>query len=93
MTYLGCMAGGAISQGHAAGIVAVAALVTMAIRFSPFVIFKKHTPAIVLYLGEVLPFAIMGMLVVYCLKGVTPLSGNHGIPELAAVLLTVGLHK
>lgn len=56
-------------------------------------IFKKHTPAIVLYLGEVLPFAIMGMLVVYCLKGVTPLSGNHGIPELAAVLLTVGLHK
>lgn len=41
MTYLGCMAGGAISQGHAAGIVAVAALVTMAIRFSPFVIFKK----------------------------------------------------
>ena len=47
----------------------------------------------VLYLGEVLPFAIMGMLVVYCLKGVTPLSGNHGIPELAAVLLTVGLHK
>ncbi|OLA30872.1 MAG: branched-chain amino acid transporter AzlD [Firmicutes bacterium CAG_194_44_15] len=82
-----------MSQGHAAGIVAVAALVTMAIRFSPFVIFKKHTPAIVLYLGEVLPFAIMGMLVVYCLKGVTPLSGNHGIPELAAVLLTVGLHK
>ena len=49
MTYLGCMAGGTISQGHAAGIVAVAALVTMAIRFSPFVIFKKHTPAIVLY--------------------------------------------
>ena len=93
MTYLGCMAGGTISQGHAAGIVAVAALVTMAIRFSPFVIFKKHTPAIVLYLGEVLPFAIMGMLVVYCLKGGTPLSGNHGIPELAAVLLTVGLHK
>ena len=51
MTYLGCMAGGTISQRHAAGIVAVAALVTMAIRFSPFVIFKKNTPAILLTIG------------------------------------------
>lgn len=93
MIYSGCMAGSTISTAHAAGIVAVAALVTMAIRFSPFVVFKKRTPSVVLYLGEVLPFAIMGMLVVYCLKGVTPLSGNHGLPELFAVLLTIGLHK
>ncbi len=78
---------------HSTQIVAVVALVTAAIRFSPFVIFRKKTPKVVLYLGEVLPYAIMGMLVVYCLKSVTPLSGNHAVPELAAVFVTVFLHK
>ena len=78
---------------HAFLIVAVAAAVTMAIRFAPFIVFRKHTPAAVLYLGEVLPYAIMGMLVVYCLKGVTPLSGNHGLPEFIAVAAVVVLHK
>lgn len=78
---------------HSTQIVAVVAFVTAAIRFSPFVIFRKKTPKVVLYLGEVLPYAIMGMLVVYCLKSVTPLSGNHAVPELAAVLVTVFLHK
>lgn len=78
---------------HSAQIVAVIACVTAAIRFSPFVIFRKRTPKVVLYLGEVLPYAIMGMLVVYCLKSVTPFSGNHAVPELAAVLVTVLLHK
>lgn len=78
---------------HSTQIVAVIACVTAAIRFSPFVIFRKKTPKVVLYLGEVLPYAIMGMLVVYCLKGVTLFSGNHGVPEFAAVLVTVFLHK
>lgn len=78
---------------HSTQIVAVIACVTAAIRFSPFVIFRKKTPKVVLYLGEALPYAIMGMLVVYCLKNVTPFSGNHAVPELAAVLVTVFLHK
>ncbi len=78
---------------HALLIVAVAAAVTMAIRFAPFVVFRNHTPAAVLYLGEVLPYAIMGMLVVYCLKGVTPLSGNHGLPEFISVAAVIALHK
>ena len=57
-------------------LIAVAALVTMSTRFLPFLIFgeKQKTPEIVLYLGKVLPCAIMGMLVVYCLKDVAPLA-------------------
>ena len=57
------------SNAHAALIIAVASLVTIAIRFVPFVIFgdKRKTPDVVNYLGKVLPYAIMGMLVVYCL--------------------------
>lgn len=37
--------------------------------------------------------AIFGMLIVYCLKGVTPFSGSHGIPEALALLATIALHK
>ena len=63
--------------------VLVAAVVTAALRFAPFLIFGrgKETPALILYLGKVLPFAIMGMLVVYCMKDVSFLSAPFGIPE------------
>lgn len=69
------------------------AAVTQLLRFLPFGIFSKGTPATILYLGKVLPAAIMGMLVVYCLKGTSFTGKTHGIPEIAAVLLTAGLHK
>lgn len=79
---------------HSILIVAVVAGVTMLLRFLPFFIFSgnKKTPAYIDYLSSVLPYAIMGMLVVYCLRKVTPLSGNHGLPELIASLFVIGLH-
>jgi branched-subunit amino acid transport protein AzlD len=69
-------------------------LVTMATRFLPFLLFggKRKTPAIITYLGKVLPCAIMGMLVVYCLKDVRPLSYPYGIPELLGIALVAVLH-
>ena len=48
---------------------------------------------VVEYLGHVLPAAIFGMLIVYCLKGVSLTSGSHGIPEAIAIGVTVALHK
>lgn len=77
---------------HDIFMVAVIALVTMATRFLPFLIFSKKTPAVVSHLGKVLPCAIMGMLVVYCLKDVNFLAGSHGIPELVCCAVTAGLH-
>lgn len=72
---------------HSALIVAVVALVMAALRFLPFVIFSSEkTPSIVLYLGRVLPCAIMAMLVVYCLKNVSLIAAPHGIPEAIAIL-------
>ena len=67
---------------------------TMATRFLPFLLFsgKKPTPKWVQYFGRVLPSAIFGMLVIYCLKGVSITGGHHGLPELLAVAVTVGLH-
>ena len=79
---------------HAGLIVAVTALVTIGLRFLPFLIFgeNRKTPEIVAYLGQVLPFAIMGMLVVYCLKNVSFVSPPFGIPELIGCAVVAGLH-
>lgn len=75
-------------------ILAVAAG-TMITRFLPFVMFPEHktTPPIVSFLGNVLPPAMMGLLVVYCLKGVTVMQAPHGIPELISIAVIVILHK
>ena len=74
--------------------IALCALGTMATRFLPFLLFssRKPTPGYIRYLGNVLPAAIFGMLVIYCLKNVSILSGSHGIPEAAAILVVEGLH-
>lgn len=63
-------------------------------RWLPFWLFpeKKDPPAVVLYLGKVLPPAMMGLLTVYCFKNVSWLSGTHGAPELLASAAVVGLH-
>ena len=79
---------------HSVWIVVVAALVTMATRFLPFLIFGngRKAPAVITRLGQVLPFAIMGMLVVYCMKDVSFLSYPHGIPELLGCGTVAVLH-
>lgn len=79
---------------HSVWIVAIAALVTALTRFLPFLIFRgnKQTPDILIYLGKVLPCAIMGMLVVYCLKDTAFLSPPYGIPELLGCAAVAGLH-
>ena len=79
---------------HTVALIAVMALVTMVLRFLPFWLFPagKKTPAFILYLGRVLPCAVMGMLAVYCYKNITPLAWPHGLPELIAVAATAGLH-
>lgn len=78
---------------HSFFIVMVAALTTIMLRFLPFAVFRKRTPASILYLGKVLPYAIMAMLVVYCLKDVNFLAGSHGIPEALGVAAVAALHK
>lgn len=74
--------------------IALCALATMLTRFLPFLIFSegRPTPRYVDYLGRALPAAIFAMLVVYCLKNVSFLTGSHGLPEVIAIAVTVGLH-
>ena len=78
---------------HSALLVAVMAAGTLLLRALPFLVFGngRKTPAYILYLGKVLPPAIIGMLVIYCLREVQPLAGSHGLPEAIAVLCVIGL--
>lgn len=74
--------------------IAVIVLGTMLTRFLPFLLFPagKPTPKSVHYLGSVLPGAVFGLLVVYCLKNVSLFTGSHGLPELISIALVVLLH-
>lgn len=74
--------------------VALCALGTMITRFLPFIVFRsdKPTPKYIQYIGNALPSAIFGMLVIYCLKDVSLLGGSHGIPEAIAIVAVIALH-
>ena len=67
---------------------------TVLTRFIPFLVFPagKPTPRYIQYLGKVLPAAVFGLLVVYCLRNVDLFAGSHGIPEFLAILVVVVLH-
>lgn len=74
--------------------IAILAAVTFLTRALPFLIFsrEKPTPKYIQYLGSVLPLAVFGMLVVYCLKDVEWMQGVHGIPEVLGILSTILIH-
>lgn len=74
--------------------IAMVVLGTMLTRFLPFMLFPsgRPVPKYISYLGKVLPSAVFGLLVIYCLKNVSLLSGSHGLPEAISILLVVLLH-
>lgn len=67
---------------------------TMITRFLPFLVFPndKPTPKYIQYLGKVLPSAVFGLLVVYCLKGISLFAGSRGIPEFISIAVVAALH-
>ena len=79
---------------HSALIITVMALVTALTRFLPFWVFdgKRKVPGWIRYLGSVLPYSIMAMLVVYCLKDTSLASLSGWLPRAISVAAVVGLH-
>lgn len=79
---------------HRILIIVIASVVTILLRFLPFIIFRgnRKTPDSILYLGRVLPYAVMGMLVVFALKDVSIISRPHAIPEVISVLIVIAFH-
>ncbi len=74
--------------------VSMVVLGTMLTRFVPFILFptEKSTPKYIKYLGNFLPSAVFGLLVIYCLKDVSIFTGSHGIPEFIAIVFVIVLH-
>lgn len=74
--------------------VAMVILGTMLTRFLPFLAFPagRSTPKYIQYLGRVLPGAVFGLLVVYCLKNVNVFTGSHGLPEMISIGVVAALH-
>lgn len=79
---------------HAMVLILTMMVGTMATRFLPFLLLreKRQTPPFIRYLGKVLPYAIMGMLVVYCLKDVSVTQLSSLAPAVLGVGITAGLH-
>lgn len=75
-------------------MILVIALVTAGLRFLPFIIFSgdRKVPEFITYLGKVLPYSVMAMLVVYCLKGITFSKAPFGFPEVISVGVVAALH-
>lgn len=83
-----------IPDSQAVAMILIMAALTFFIRGLPFLLFsgKSKTPPYITYLGKVLPYAIIGMLVVYCLKNVSVFSAPFGLPELIAGAAIVLVH-
>lgn len=84
------------SYGYAIITILILAIITFLIRALPFMLFHGNNPVpeFVLYLGKVLPFALIAMLVVYCLKDISfSTGGTYGIAEAIAIIFIVVLHK
>lgn len=83
-----------LSTGAAIAAIAVMAIVTFLTRALPFLLFDRgeSPPKIVLYLGRVLPPAIIAMLIIYCLRGVSFATPGGWVPQLLCVAVVAGLH-
>ncbi len=76
-------------------LILIMAAGTMITRFLPFLLFPGHrkTPRFVLYLGRVLPPAVIGLLVIYCLKDISLIRSPYALPELLAIGLIILLQR
>ncbi len=84
-----------VSAGMSVLIILAMAAATFAARVTPFLLFpgEREVPEIVRYLGRVLPPAVIGLLLVLCLKDIDIFGSSHGIPEIVSVALIVVLHR
>lgn len=83
-----------LTTGQSLILILIITATTFLTRVIPFVIFpaNKKTPRFVTYLGSVLPYAIIGMLIIYCLKNTVIVSYPYGLPEAISIAAVVAVH-
>ncbi len=76
-------------------IIITIAITTFITRVIPFILFpdNKETPNFIIYLGKVLPYSAIGMLVIYCIKDVSFTDTPFGLPEIISIVVIALLHK
>ena len=81
-------------SGHAIIVIAVMGLAVLATRIVPVLVFGRgeKVPEFILYLGRVVPYAAMGLLIVYCLRDMPVLEAPHGLPEIIALAVVTGTY-
>lgn len=79
---------------HSVILIAVIAAVTMLLRFLPFFIFsgRREAPKYIMFLGDKLPYAIIGMLIIYCLRSVSFGAVSDWLPSFLSILVVAVLH-
>ncbi len=72
---------------HAMIVIAVMGLAVLSTRIVPVLIFGRgeRVPEFILYLGRVVPYTAMGLLIVYCLRDVPVMDAPHGLPEIISL--------
>ena len=80
---------------HAIIVILVMGFVTLSTRILPVLIFSRKTkvPDLILYLGKVVPYTAMGLLLVYCLRDISIFSGSHALPEVIALVVVAGTYR
>ena len=83
-----------MNTSYVLAVLLVMAVVTLVTRALPFLLFGRsdRPPRIILYLGRVLPPAIIAMLVVYCLRGISFGAAANWVPALVASVAVAALH-
>lgn len=82
-----------LTPSHSLLIIVLCGLCTFALRLLPFSLFgRREVPPLIVYLGKILPMAVIAALVVYCLRGMDFTSASGFVPEIVASLLTAALH-
>ena len=81
-------------NGHAIIVIAVIGLAVLATRIVPVLVFGRgeKVPEFILYLGRVVPYTAMGLLIVYCLRDMPVLEAPHGLPEIIALAAVTGTY-
>ncbi|NLP48790.1 MAG: branched-chain amino acid transporter AzlD [Clostridiales bacterium] len=79
---------------HTVAVLSIIALITLATRALPFLVFgsRGEISQKILYIGRVLPLAVIAVLVVYCLRSLNLFTYPFGLPELISMGLIVILH-
>ena len=79
---------------HAVIVIAVMGLAVLATRIVPVLIFGRgeKVPEFILYLGRVVPYTAMGLLIVYCLRDMPLLEAPYGLPEIISLAVVTGTY-